>query len=675
MNERAAASLFDRLHDDPHADLTSLKRDTDRTLSIGSDVWRLRWRSQLATAVAGDADLHTTCGALLDVLALRDSILEAGRLEPGSPELDLTEVNVLVDRPMPGGMGTETDQALRSMRDATVGVAARIWYARAESGWIEDQSPAPTWEADDPRLVEWRTKYLRPRLHSKPSGLVLDLVKAVNDPSLHLYPSEIRSGVTDRWALRLDGLQVGIARPDRITLEIGKAGPSGDGPQRRAFIEVFGQASVVVSSDHASADGSISVTTAAARIHELMRVFRSVDVPGAPICHRTSGGRRIVDEHALEARLLKGLVRIQDGAPALLVVDDESVARGSQFPTLWGHGAKPRYLDAMLRRDTTPLALELKVATGGQGRYYRRSLVQAVLYRHFITNAPAVDGWFAEAGLVRLEAKAGIGVPIPHRWTKRFEVDLSLLRAVAEKVGVTVHVLDDRAAPDFHAGDDWNGDTELLSWRLAAELSRRWPRSLGLFLESHGGGGQYDQLELRAVGDRAVVPPHSQAYVSLNRVGSASVFSPFGTARWTWRGIWGHLAAGGSAGAAAEVLGAMAGLDPPEPASGSTFADLAVALLEGVGTPGWSWRCAWSDEEATWAAPFEAQLRRYQRDSPGGSLPATTRIWGAVLADEAKLIVDQQNLRVWVNDNGRMVEATDPDPMDRMASAIKVIAG
>jgi hypothetical protein len=34
-------------------------------LSIGLDVWRIRWRNQVTTAVTGAADLHTTCGALL----------------------------------------------------------------------------------------------------------------------------------------------------------------------------------------------------------------------------------------------------------------------------------------------------------------------------------------------------------------------------------------------------------------------------------------------------------------------------------------------------------------------------------------------------------------------------------------------------------------------------------
>lgn len=93
--------------------------------------------------------------------------------------------------------------------------------------------------------------------------------------------------------------------------------------------------------------------------------------------------------------------------------------------------------------------VELKVATGGQGRYYRRSLIQATLYAHFIRHVTGLDPWFRAAGLDRTATQPCIGVPIPTRWTKRFINDLELLKRVAARVGVEVHVLDDRAAPDW----------------------------------------------------------------------------------------------------------------------------------------------------------------------------------------------------------------------------------
>ncbi len=121
-------SLRTRLGLDPDADLSSMVTTTDNRLSIGSDVWRLRWRGQLTTAVASDADLHTTCGALLDALALLEVELERAHRDGPDPLLDLTSVNVLVDRPFPADVATETDEALRSMRDAVQNVTARIWY-------------------------------------------------------------------------------------------------------------------------------------------------------------------------------------------------------------------------------------------------------------------------------------------------------------------------------------------------------------------------------------------------------------------------------------------------------------------------------------------------------------------------------------------------------------------
>ena len=65
------------------------------------------------------------------------------------------------------------------------------------------------------------------------------------------------------------------------------------------------------------------------------------------------------------------------------------------------------------------MAIELKVATGGQGRYYRRALVQAVLYRHFILNV-WTSSWFEAAGLTRQHVLGMVGIPEPSRYTPAF---------------------------------------------------------------------------------------------------------------------------------------------------------------------------------------------------------------------------------------------------------------
>ena len=61
MNAETAAELRRRIEGDPDADLSTLATETDTSLAIGRDVWRLRWRNQITTAVAEDANLHITC--------------------------------------------------------------------------------------------------------------------------------------------------------------------------------------------------------------------------------------------------------------------------------------------------------------------------------------------------------------------------------------------------------------------------------------------------------------------------------------------------------------------------------------------------------------------------------------------------------------------------------------
>lgn len=661
MKAEPAASLRRRLERDPDADLTTLVTSTDKRSSIGQDVWRLRWREQVTVAVAEDAGLHTTCGALLDALALLES-LATDRAQP----MDRGGVNLLIDRPLPDeDTPSETAQALRSLRDAVSGVTARIWYRRAEDGWTEDTSPAPIWPADDPRVRHWVDEYLMPRLTAVPGGLAVKIVEAVGDPSLQLYPSPITRTSTATWALRVDGLQIGVAGATEATLTVGAERKNGDGKQRTAFTKVFGQSSVTVSDGPIERPGTLSVEEAADRIRHLLRTFREADVPGAPLTHRAAGGVPFVDEHTLEARLLKGLAHLE-GSDHQLVLDDDQVARGSQFPTLWGHRADPRYLDAMLRRGRTPLAVELKVSTGGQGRYYRRSLIQAVLYAHFVRNAPGLEPWFLAAGLDRRSTEASIGVPIPARWTPGFANDLELLKRVGARVGVEVHLLDDRAAPDWDNSADLpepdRATTELLTWQLAAALTRRWPTALGRVVETHGAGGFYDEIRLQRTSDASVDWPAPGPRVVLNRPGSLRVFSPTGSSRWVWRGIWNHLAAGREVDSAADIIGVMVGLGGSAERQGDrpAFADLLVRFFEDESPGPLEWRCAWSPEAgvALWVDRYSKVLLRYSRSSTVGQLPTIARIWGGVRNGEAESIIDQINLRRWASDGS---EVTEPE--------------
>ena len=326
--------------------------------------------------------------------------------------------------------------------------------------------------------------------------------------------------------------------------------------------------------------------------------------------------------------------------------------------------------------------MELKVATGGQGRYYRRSLIQAALYAHFIRHAAGLDPWFREADLDRTATQPCIGVPIPTRWTERFSDDLDLLKRVADRIGVEVHVLDDRSTPDWTIPggplpEPDESECELLSWRLASALSKRWPTSLGRVVETHDCGGFYDQIQLQPLSDRSLDWPAPRPRISLNRPGSAWVFAQTGQPRWVWREIWNHLAHGGDADQAATTIGAIAGLGPQEPSTGAPFAQLAAVFLESVGDTGFSWRCAWPGENfiSPWVDRYSGALARYRRTASAGSIPTIARIWGAIHDGAAAVIVDQENLRTWVWQEGTCVELQETDPLDRVAHAVRLAKG
>jgi hypothetical protein len=623
MTEHTRALLRRRLEADPDAAIATLQDGTDTSLAIGADVWRLSWSGQATTAVAADASLATSCGALLDAIALH----ELG----WGPVTDRSGVNVLVHRPAPGPVLSEVDQAMRSLRDAAGGFV-RVWYDES-ARWVEDLCLAPEWAEEDARVGDWVDRLLIPRLTSKPHGLALELLAAVADPSAHLYPSEIRRGASDVWALRIDGLEIGIVTSTLGTFKIGQPSDGVPSDQRAAFLDVFGANEVAVT--RLGEPGSISVAGAAVRIAALLERFRGTKVQGAPVAHRGIGGVQFVDEHALEARLLKGPIRLDDATE--LVCDDREVARGSQFPTLWGHGGPARYLDALLRRGSTPVAVELKVATGGQGRYYRRAITQAVLYRHFIVHASGLEPWFREAGLDRLATEAVVGVPIPDRYTALFDAQLDLLRRIGARLGVAVHVLDGRAAGEWEPEPDLPEppahEFDRLTWRLAAAISARWPRSFGRLCDVTDAGGFYNQLCLQATNNRSIDYPSERPRILINRHGSTWVFNQLGQPRWVWRGVREQMARGASADDAAEIIGRIAGVWPPErpdPAAKSseaTFAELAAEFLELVPAGACLWQNAWLDGVVhDWVDRFKKPLRQYARTAPDGTLPTIARI-------------------------------------------------
>ncbi len=72
---------------------------------------------------------------------------------------------------------------------------------------------------------------------------------------------------------------------------------------------------------------------------------------------------------------------------------------------------------------------------GGHGAYLRHGVGQAVLYRHYIKGAPALDGWFNHQGLERSRCKAALAFPVA---TSAVALTVARLRDLASVFDVDV---------------------------------------------------------------------------------------------------------------------------------------------------------------------------------------------------------------------------------------------
>jgi hypothetical protein len=126
----------------------------------------------------------------------------------------------------------------------------------------------------------------------------------------------------------------------------------------------------------------------------------------------------------------------------------------------------------------------------------------------------------------------------------------------------------------------------------------------------------------------------------------------------------------------AGTIGAIAGIGPNEPPADPLFAELATEFLDRIGTHGWSWCCAFggSGRVSSWVEPYREVLRRYRTTAEGSTLPTIARIWGATYNGAAPIIVDQDNLRVWIVDDDACRELSDTDPTQRITRAVELLA-
>lgn len=119
-------------------------------------------------------------------------------------------------------------------------------------------------------------------------------------------------------------------------------------------------------------------------------------------------------EHLLESGVLRGVVPIDPRHAVLGRVPLAPVAPHEpplQLPALFGLDDRKRHVDAILRDGEIPWVVELKVASGGQGQYYRHAIAQAILYRDFVRSAAALHPWFRSHGLDATRCQAAIAFP------------------------------------------------------------------------------------------------------------------------------------------------------------------------------------------------------------------------------------------------------------------------
>jgi hypothetical protein len=186
---------------------------------------------------------------------------------------------------------------------------------------------------------------------------------------------------------------------------------------------------------------------------------------------------------------------------------------------------------------------------------------------------------------------------------------------------------------------------EVASWRVAAELVRRYP---GLtVIETHPGGGQYDCL--------SILGP--SGHLDLNRQGSAHVLEPFSpdAPGGPWADFWDELAAAPDPKETLDRLCALAGLPampvpPPATPASAAYGFVAAFLTHATfGRVRWECRNGYHDSAGMEGSgvngglfiPFPAAEEALGRHDDGDVLgQAAYRFWFLLREGKPKLCLE-----------------------------------
>ena len=363
----------------------------DYSLSLTSKLLRFRWNGAPTVGVGSDADGSTRIQTVVDglawVLATRDVGDDALHLVLGVPSKQTSH-----------GFAEHSDAIGTLISQLTDGPQIRLWTVGDDGAATEIEVQPAAFTTGTP--AKW-SSLLASAAESAVDGVAAELVREVGHPSLALYPKLSSRTGPEPWQLRVDGLEIGRAGTGSATLALNSGRLDSAREPRATWREVVGAAPVFVS--------PASIPTATALIRAVIKRWSDADNPGAVLAHGHA-------EHALEAHILSGrLTLLSDGGPLRSAVPHRTTLRAAQFPTLWGDVTRPaRYLDALLADGAgRPWAVELKDqdAGGGHGAYLRHGITQAVLYRHYIRTAPALDDWFSNLGLDQSRCQAALAFP------------------------------------------------------------------------------------------------------------------------------------------------------------------------------------------------------------------------------------------------------------------------
>ncbi len=376
------------LHSDGLVDASS-----DRGRSLSSRLLRFRWRGAPTIAVDSDADGKTRINVVVDGLAYF--------LATATGADDTLNIILGIDP------ATVETPKIREHLDAIGTVAAHVTGGPRVKVWhITDVVDEPKEVA--PRAAQFSTpspkrwaEMLNRAAVAPVDGLAMNLLVQADRPALALYPKLSSKNEKLPWQLRLDGLDIGRVGPESGVLRLA-SNLTAPGEPRVTWRDVVGKNAVPFTLKE--------LPTVVVLIKELIVRWTK---PLAGVLQHAQA------EHALEAHILSGRLPLTAGGTRLhpAIATDDGALRVAQFPTLWGDVTRPaRYLDALLKDDEgRPWAVELKDqnAGGGHGAYLRHGVTQAVLYRHYIRSADALDAWFSARSLDRTECQSALAFPDP----------------------------------------------------------------------------------------------------------------------------------------------------------------------------------------------------------------------------------------------------------------------